>query len=588
MLNKLSGIATALTINHKTDGPGRISARARLSRALSDFHKEERGSLVVFGLMMLVLMIMVAGISVDLMHFETRRAQIQTTLDDAVLAAANLDQTIDPTTVVKDYFTKAGLSQYLSTVSAQKTMTSSTVTANADVYIPTNFMHMMGIDKLQSNSLSTAQETIGNVEIALVLDNSGSMASNSKIQNLRIAAKQFIDTMFQSVAPGKLSISIISYSSQVNIGPTMMAQFNTTSPQTTASCINFANSDYTSTAISTTTQLQRTSQFDPWDKYSNTLGAKIDGSSESDHECPLDTIAARRSVFFSTNQTALDNFVTGMQAMDNTSIDLGVKWGAAALDPSMQQVVTNLISKGYTTASAAGRPVAYGDHDTAKVLVVMTDGENTARSEIKSPYITGNSTVWYNSSDASYSLYDATKLQYWSSAKKAWLALPYGNNPASGCTTKKGKVTCTVAADPGYPNGAVNWTWQNVWNVFPVYDFMNGFISPAYGYNSTSTTGNSDTTNSYTKSQMNTWYYNIMSQLPEPQMDTNLHNICSATKSKGVTIYSIGFLTNSHGASVLTDCATSPAYYFNVTSSPNISAAFAAIASNINLLRLTQ
>lgn len=560
-----------------------------LGAKVRKFSTDESGSLVVFGLMMFVIMLIVGGLAVDVMNFEARRVRVQDTLDTSVLAAANLNQSLSPSSVVSDYFQIAGLSSSLGTITADKTQTSSIVTAAANVDVPTLFMRMLGFPALKTAAAATAQETIGSVEISLVLDNSGSMAQNSKIQNLRIAAQQFVNQMFSTVDPGKLTISLIGYSAQSNIGPAMMAQLNATSQQTTASCIDFTTADFLSTTLPAGT-LNRTSQFDPWDGSSYLPNAN--GSSEYYHTCPTDTVSYRRDLFFQTDQNTLDTAINAMQATDNTSIDLGVKWGAVALDPSMQPVVSNLISSGYTTSAATGRPAAYSDHDTAKVMVVMTDGENTARPTINAPYITGNSLLWYNASTNSYSLYDANMgaTPYWSSYQNAWLAEPYGNNPASGCTTttKHGRTTtkCAYPADAGYPNGATNWTWPQVWNVFPVQTFLDAIVARAYGY-STYAYSNADTTMSYWDSSMNAWLNAIETQQTEEQMDANLHNICAAAKAKGIIVYSIGFMTTSHGASVLTDCATAPSYYFNVTSSPNIADAFSAIATNINQLRLT-
>lgn len=53
---------------------------------------------------------MFGGIAVDLMLYENKRTHIQNSTDRAVLAAANLNQTIDPKLVVQDYLAKVGVS----------------------------------------------------------------------------------------------------------------------------------------------------------------------------------------------------------------------------------------------------------------------------------------------------------------------------------------------------------------------------------------------------------------------------------------------------------------------------------------------
>ena len=74
------------------------------------FVRDERGSFIIFGIAVFMLMCLAGGIAVDTMRYETHRVHVQGTLDRAVLAAASLDQDLDPEEVVLDYFTKAGLS----------------------------------------------------------------------------------------------------------------------------------------------------------------------------------------------------------------------------------------------------------------------------------------------------------------------------------------------------------------------------------------------------------------------------------------------------------------------------------------------
>ena len=72
------------------------------------FRTEEDGNLSVFAVLMLIIILTVAGASVDIMRLESNRAAMQVSLDRAVLAAADLDQQQNPETVVGDYLSKAG------------------------------------------------------------------------------------------------------------------------------------------------------------------------------------------------------------------------------------------------------------------------------------------------------------------------------------------------------------------------------------------------------------------------------------------------------------------------------------------------
>lgn len=85
------------------DAP-RLSRRLRrlALRQLRRFARDEGGVMVVFSLFIMIMILMVGGIGVDTMRFEMERTRLQNTIDRAVLAAADLDQTLDAKTVVRD------------------------------------------------------------------------------------------------------------------------------------------------------------------------------------------------------------------------------------------------------------------------------------------------------------------------------------------------------------------------------------------------------------------------------------------------------------------------------------------------------
>ncbi|MEC8197117.1 MAG: hypothetical protein VX228_12600, partial [Pseudomonadota bacterium] len=92
------------------------------------------------------------------------------------------------------------------------------------------------------------------------------------------------------------------------------------------------------------------------------------------------------------------------------SIDTGMKWGTALLDPAFQPVVSSMIDSSNADSGAVpqifeGRPFAYGNHESLKIVVLMSDGQNTRQHFVTDNYRTGNSNVWYNAQEDYYSLY---------------------------------------------------------------------------------------------------------------------------------------------------------------------------------------
>ncbi len=560
-------------------GPAGLTAMMRksgLMRSLDRFRREEDGSLLIFGLFCFVIMLYLTGVSLDLMRHEERRVLLMNTADRASLAAADLNQTMNPKDVVKEYFLKAGLpipkdSEII--VNAGSYNEWRTVEVNVQEDMPTWFMSLMGIKKLVVPAHSVAEERVGQVEISLVLDVSGSMNSNNRLTNLKPAAKDFVDTMFDTVEPGKLSISIVTYSTQVSLGPSLMNYFNVSGEHAFSNCIEFNAADFQTTALSVSKvigsrQYTRNGHFDPFNT-SNPAGLR---------NCPTLAETEREILPISGDRAALKQHIDNLTAAGNTSIDLGMKWGAALLDQSLAPIVDDLIAKNKRPASFGDRPYPYlvngkKNKEVMKVIVVMTDGENTTEYKLKPNKMVGNSIIMGNNAYAAtnlagYSLWDASKGQYYLLAKSMWRNEPWGDGQITTCV----KTKCTTVQDTG---DAVQLTWPEVWDRMSVNYVADKIIFPAWGATQRTNwrVGGSETVN-------------LISPTSNPTKDKLTTDICTAAKDQGVTIFTIGFEAPATGTQLLKSCASTVSNYYP-TSGQGITAAFASIASSINKLRLT-
>ena len=245
--------------------------------------------MTIFALMLMILMIMMGGIAVDLMRYEARRTALQNTLDRSTLAAASLTQSRDPTAVVNDYFRKAGMSSYLRSVTVTRGLNFRNVQADAEAESNPLFLQMMGITSLDAIGTSDAEQRINNVEIMLVLDVSGSMASNNKLVNLKNAANSFVTSVLTNDLDHKISIGIVPFNGQVNLGPTVRGKFTTTdlnglaggtAVQAGVDCVDLPASVYASYAIATNTALSMTSNVDTYS------GSGTSHPNEANKWCP--------------------------------------------------------------------------------------------------------------------------------------------------------------------------------------------------------------------------------------------------------------------------------------------------------------
>ncbi len=542
--------------------------------------------MTIFALMFLMLMIMMGGIAVDLMRFEARRTALQNTLDRSTLAAASLTQVRDPAAVVSDYFRKAGMSSYLRSVTVTRGLNFRNVQADAAAETNPMFMTIMGITSFVAFGASDAEQRINNVEIMLVLDVSGSMATNSKLVNLKTAANAFVTSVLTNDVEHKISIGIVPFNGQVNLGPTLRGRFTMadqngltggTAVQAGVDCVDLPTSVYSSYAIPTTTALSMTTNVDTYS------GSGTSTPREANKWCPT----VNGAVYYAGNPpgsggnivrlpqqdiATLQGYINGLVAVGATSINAGMKWGITLLDPSVQPIYTASITAGTMPATMATRPLDYGAKDAMKVIVLMTDGENFAEERVNTAYKTGMSPLWQATSDSRWSIFHASKVNS-SSLSNLCNSRPFWVPHLSAWHSRAWNGTTPLNTDCYDPiaavTGTTNRSWPDVWSRLGMqYVAQYFYASP----------GMATFTN-----QMNLF----RTQTATTTMDTQMQSACTAAKAAGVIVYGIAFEAPSNGQTQILNCATSSAHYFDA-SGMQISTAFAAIANNISQLRLTQ
>lgn len=532
------------------------SARSRLSDSrkrhlgtAAGFARDEEGSLIIFGLFIFVLMLLGCGMGLDLMRLETARVKLQTTVDRAALAAANLNQELPPEQVVADYFDKAGLAEFLTGVTVTESAGLRNVAVDTSLDMSTHFMGLAGVETLPARAYGAAEESIGDVEISMVLDVSGSMNRYNRLVNLKKAAGEFVDTVYSTPTSGYVTTSVIPYSTQVNAGASLLAQYNLgTDTHDDSHCVNFEDGDFDESGLSTTDELEQTQHFDPW-------------YNSADLRLPVCRAEAGVDILaWSIDPVEIKSRINAFQAGGNTSTDVGVKWGNALLDPGSQGVVNELVNLGEVDTRLRGHPLPIGD--SMKVLVVMSDGVHTQQYYVKPDY-RGNkpSNVW-----AHYTGGGNPEVSIWS-----------GNGPAPD----PGNDWVLAANEFYYPStdswgnqpigaaAADRMTYQELWAEFPVKYHAYQHIEPMAG------------------AAARNEVLNRVAYVQPSIKNDRLLRACSVAKAQNAVVYTIGLEVTSASGALLEACATSPNHYFLVDGQ-DLSYAFKSIAGAINLLRLTQ
>jgi Flp pilus assembly protein TadG len=351
-------------------------------RFLRSFCREEDGAMLILGVYIFLMMLMVGGIGIDLMHFERERAKLQYTLDRAVLAAADLDQTLPPKDVVRDYFDKAGLAQHIKSINVVSQINFRNVSATAETTMPTQFMHMLNLNELTVPAAGAAEERVPNVEISLVLDISGSMRNNSRMDKLRPAAVNFINAVLGGDAATKTSVNLIPYAGQTNPGPWMFDRLNGVrypdipldpSDGGTAqgrypnvsSCLEIGSSDFTHSGLPNQSSYDQTPHFMNWEIASSVMDWGW---------CPQDQSSI---VYASNNASNLNTMINSMRMHDGTGTHYAMKYALALLDPDTQPTFEAMANAGLLPNEFKTRPSSWQASDTVKYIVLMTDGQIT-------------------------------------------------------------------------------------------------------------------------------------------------------------------------------------------------------------------
>lgn len=553
-----------------------------LRRRICGFRNDEGGALIVFALILFTLMVMMGGLALDLMRGETTRVNLVQTADRAALAAAALNNRLDPEAVARDYMLKAGLADQVTSITVTNDLNYRSVQIQGVADTHPLFLHMLGIDRYDVHANTKAEQGMDNIEIMLVLDVSGSMLNNNKLVNLKIAANQFISTILANDVEHKISIGIVPFNGQVNLGNELKTHFNLTdiNGQAGVNCVDLPAAAYDALAIPQDMPLSMTSNADTYS------GTGTITPREANKWCPGATAYTGDPAGTGGNIVrlpqqdiaTLQGYINGLSAVGATSINAGMKWGETLLDPSVRNIYADAIGSGRMPATMAGRPQAYDAQGVMKFIVLMTDGENFPEERVNAGYKTGPSPLFQSNSDGRWSIFHASRVDatnattlcnsrpyYVPTQATKWQSRPWnGTTPsASACYDPNAAVS-----------GATRRSWQEVWASMGMQYVAQTYYASALG-------GSYATYLNMFRSKTDTSTANT------PVMDGQVASACTQAKDAGIVVFGIAFEAPPNGQATIRNCASSDAHYFDA-SGMEIATAFAAIATNITQLKLTQ
>lgn len=316
---------------------------------LSRFFRDERAAaLPIFGIAAIPIFAMV-GAAVDFGRATAARSAMQAALDSTALMLSKDAQTLPPEQIAssaKAYFAALFKHPQVTSYDVNAVFTSPqpgsfSLRVSANGSLPAVFAQLIGMSSFEIGTSADVAWGIKKLELALVLDNTGSMGQNGKLGELKSAAHNLIDALkASSKKEGDVKIAIVPFDKVVNIGPGYK----------TEPWVDFTVKGINPTYWEGCVQ-DRDKSYDVTDDAPGAAAGRF----------PAVQCGALTTLMpLSEDWTALHGKIDAMTAAGNTNVTIGLAWGWHAL--------------------TVGVPLTEGKEpapDREKVIVLLTDGQNT-------------------------------------------------------------------------------------------------------------------------------------------------------------------------------------------------------------------
>ncbi len=320
------------------------SLATKLKNTLHNYKNDEKGAVaVIFGLSLIPVMLS-AGIAVDYSRISHTRGIVAEALDAAVLMSG---QALAEGRTVNRKFRQEFEAFFLANVNGRTNLAdmvriasfdanpaTGKVSARVNTDVKMAFMGIVGKNAVTITIDSEARFSSKKVELAMMLDVTGSMRSQGKLAALKKAATNAIDILIPASATNsKVRIGLVPYSSSVNMGRSL-SRIASNNPRNKCATERYSNR-FNDVSFAT---------------------SKVEGR---ERRCPGQKVQP-----LTTNAKRLKSTINSLSASGATAGHLGVAWSYYTLSPN------------WTRAwPSSPTPASYSDAKVQKIAILMTDGE---------------------------------------------------------------------------------------------------------------------------------------------------------------------------------------------------------------------
>ncbi|MBM3609474.1 MAG: VWA domain-containing protein [Alphaproteobacteria bacterium] len=319
-----------------------------LMPAMYSFRRNDSGNVAMMFALAIVAIFGVVALALDTTRQTQTNSAAQTLVDSVALALARDAGTLSAAQLSlraqQLYNGQAGNGPGAGlTVTALYTASpNKTLTINLSASIPTTFGQIFGVATLPIKASATVPVSSRPAQIALVLDNTGSMNGQGKLAALKTASVNLVNEIEAASAKSAETskVALVPFAKSVKIG--------------TASA-GAGWLDWTSFAgPQNLWQGCVTDRDQP-----NDANNKLPGD-DTDTWYPAVNCNTSELMPLTSDWVALRNRLNAMNANGNTNITIGLQWGF------------NMLTAGAPLSTASAEPGKYSNY-----IILLTDGDNT-------------------------------------------------------------------------------------------------------------------------------------------------------------------------------------------------------------------
>ncbi len=379
----------------------------------SRFKSNCKGNTSILFAAALLPLLLGAGAAVDFVETNNTLTVLQGATDAAAIAAGSSGKSDkdELQTIVEKYLEANNATHILDSIDkieSKLDKTTRTFTVTITGKRKTSLMHLAGINTMDLGAFSEVKLGGDGLEVALVLDNTGSMSASGRMEALKVASQDLVDKLLEAQDTGAyVRVGIVPFAEYVNVGLGVRSEPWMNVPNDTSKTVNVCTDTYPNATSSNCREETYSGMTDgipytgvhtvcDWNygspvsvcndqvqtsTWNGCVGSRTEpldeniGTPSSPYPGLPNAWCTSELVPLTNDKAKLKSKITDLVPVGNTYIPAGLLWGWNLLDSNAPY------SQGKTKSAIE----AMGGK---KAMVLMTDGDNTLSADY--PWHWGN------------------------------------------------------------------------------------------------------------------------------------------------------------------------------------------------------